>query len=87
MSHFYGTVQGNRGEATRGGSKNSGLTTNTASWEGAVMSHVWYNEEKGEDWVTVCLRPWQGVGSNIDLYRGPISGKDAQKYIQCKETE
>lgn len=39
MSHFYGTVQGNRGEATRGGSKNSGMDTATASWEGSVQVH------------------------------------------------
>jgi hypothetical protein len=34
MSHFYGTLKGEAGPATRRGSKNSGLTTEAASWAG-----------------------------------------------------
>jgi len=30
MSHFYGRVQGNRGDATRGGSKASGFDATAA---------------------------------------------------------
>jgi len=36
MSHFYGTLQGNRSKATRGGIASSGMTSYTASWSGAV---------------------------------------------------
>ena len=73
MSHFYGTVQGNRGEASRAGSKRSGMTTYCASWNGAVRCYAYTNEE-GIDCVIVMLMPWhgQGVYPNKVLYRGPI---------------
>ena len=84
MSHFYGTVQGNRGEATRGGSKNSGLITHTASWSGSVVSNAFEHKDKDgvkEDWVEVSLSPWRGNGNRVLLYRGPISGRDAFDFI------
>lgn len=38
MAHFYGTVQGNRGAASRCGSKNSGMTVTANGWDvGAVI--------------------------------------------------
>ena len=83
MSHFYGIVQGNRGEATRGGSKNSGYSAVAASWEGAVKVNLWFNAEQGdggEDWAEVYLTPWRGAGKNILLYRGPVSGRDFEMY-------
>jgi hypothetical protein len=80
MSHFYGTLNGNRGEATRCGSKDSGMTTYCASWSGAVHCQAHYNEKTDEDWVLVELVPWHGHGTNKVLYDGPISGaEDALK--------
>ena len=32
MSHFYANIQGNRGEATRGGSKDSGIDGHIRGW-------------------------------------------------------
>ena len=60
MSHFYGTLQGNRGEATRCGSANSGVVTNTAGWRGAINVHV--SEVDGVDMFSVYLVPWHGSG-------------------------
>ena len=74
MSHFYGTVQGNRGEASRGGSKDSGMTTYCASWSGAVRCEA-YIDEFGVDCVMVELTRWHGIGRCKVLYRGPIGGK------------
>ncbi len=74
MAHFYGSIQGNRGEATRLGTKNSGLETVAASWEGAVQVQVIYNERLDCDMVEVRLIPWHGQGVYRTLYRGPISG-------------
>lgn len=73
MSYFYGTVQGNRGEGTRGGSKASGLETYCASWNGAVKCRVYFNEEKKQDWVRVELTQWHGEGVNRLLYEGAIN--------------
>lgn len=74
MSHFYGIVQGNRGEASRGGSKASGQRTTCASWRGSVRCYAYYNEEWQADWVRVTLDTWQGRGQYppVILYHGPI---------------
>ena len=79
MSHFYGTLQGNRGSATRCGSKESGITTYTASWEGAVRTAAYYDEQTNTDMVIVELVPWHGAGTERRLYSGPISGKAKKK--------
>lgn len=78
MSHFYGTVQGNRGEGSRGGSKASGMTTYCASWEGAVRCYAWHDKEKSKDMVRVEKTPWHGHGESRLLYVGEI-GKSEEK--------
>lgn len=72
MSHFYGVIQGNRGEATRGGSKASGFSATAASWQGSVRVHLY--EDAGTDFARITLEPWQGQGASRFLYDGPISG-------------
>ena len=48
MSHFYGTVRGqSSGEATRRGSKNSGLRVAAASWQGAVYVYLFHDGKLG----------------------------------------
>jgi hypothetical protein len=74
MSHFYGTLRGNRGEATRAGSKDSGVITHTASWQGAVVARAFYDEETGKDFVAVRFTDWHGRGTNKEIYVGPIDG-------------
>lgn len=60
MAHFYGTLKGNRGEATRMGTEKSGLVTYAAGWQGAIRVEVYtYN---GKDMYHICLVPWQGSG-------------------------
>lgn len=44
MSKFYGMIQGNRGVATRGGSKNSGIKGSVQSWDGSCQTELWYND-------------------------------------------
>jgi hypothetical protein len=73
MAHFYGTAEGNRGKATRCGSKNSGMVTYCASWKGAVKCTAYDNN--GVDWIRVEQTPWQGVGVHKLLYEGPIGEK------------
>ena len=76
MSQFYGTLQGNRGKASRHGSKSSGITTYAASWGGAVRVEV-YEDSTGKEMARVELVPWHGAGINKLLYEGPVSGKAA----------
>lgn len=45
MSTFYGMVQGNRGAATRGGSRDSGFRATAQSWDGSVITRLSYNQD------------------------------------------
>ena len=71
MSHFYGTTKGNRGEATRTGSKQSGMETYCASWQGAIRCFA-YVDKEGNDCVRVEKTTWRGEGENKILYEGVI---------------
>lgn len=72
MAHFYGKLDGSRGQATRCGTKKSGMQTVAASWSGAVRVTLY--EHEGEDRVIVSLIPWHGHGTDRQLYEGPVSG-------------
>ena len=74
MAHFYGTLVGSRGEATRCGSKASGVAVTAASWEGAVSVYIYYNDEAKKDYARVHLTKWQGAGTEHELYHGPVEG-------------
>lgn len=69
MVHFWGTVQGNKGEAARAG--HTGMETYCASWEGAIRCHA-YKDESGADFVRVEMVRWHGNGTNQLIYEGPI---------------
>ena len=61
MAHFYGRLQGNRGEATRCGSKDSGIHTTAESWTSVVRVRM--GEDRGD----------QGVHARISV-EGKYSG-------------
>ena len=66
MAHFYSVIQGNRGKATRCGSKSSGITATAASWGGAITVYV-ANDENGNDIFEVYLRPWHNSAGHQHL--------------------
>jgi len=72
MAEYYGVIQGNRGEATRCGSKKSGLQTTAASWHGAVRNEV-YTNDLGEPAYRVRLIPWHGKGESKLIAEGVLS--------------
>jgi hypothetical protein len=45
MSTFYGMVQGNRGAATRGGSRASGFKASVQSWDGSIITQMSYDKD------------------------------------------
>jgi len=46
MSKFYGTVQGSRSMTTRCGTRNSGIRGSVQSYDGSVISSLWYNDDE-----------------------------------------
>ena len=72
MAHFYGSVEGSRGAATRLGTANSGMVTVAANWSGAVR--VTLECRDGVDIALVELVPWNGHGTTRQLYHGSVSG-------------
>lgn len=70
MSHFYGTLQGHRGEATRCGSKD-GLRTVAASWSGAIATQLYVRN--GVDCARISHTTWRGSGVCKLIYDGPIN--------------
>lgn len=72
MSHFYGTVEGHRSQATRGGTEKSGMETYCASWEGAIRSYAYTVE-----YCSVC---GQRVMSDLDL-----ETRETTKSCGCKK--
>ena len=80
MSHFYGTVQGNRSMATRSGHKRDGLSTNAAGHDGSINVYVWYDPETGKDLFEVRLIPWRGSGGISQwLASGTLNAFDKQR--------
>jgi hypothetical protein len=51
MARFYASIQGNRGEATRMGTPNSGISAHVRGWN--IGAHVQVDDEDGEDVVFV----------------------------------
>jgi len=76
MSHFYGCAQGNRGYASRGGSKKSGYHTIAASWDGAIEVRLDYDPKDDTNYYVVYQTPWHGKGIEMLIARG-IMGSDA----------
>lgn len=58
MAQFYGTIQGGRGEATRCGTKNSGMRTTCESWSTILEAQAFH--AAGEDHVDVRLKTKYG---------------------------
>jgi len=66
MSRFRGTVQGGQGEASRLGTKKSGLQVNCNGWHGGVMVCADVND-KDEDVFYIYATAGSGYGSGEGL--------------------
>lgn len=73
MAHFYGTVKGPKGEASRLGSKVSGLTTVAASWHGAIKTHLYHDPQSGADSVRIERLSWPSGNVETVIYEGPVA--------------
>ena len=72
MAQYYGRVEGNRGEATRLGTKDSGIGTVAASWDGCILTNIWYDATKQVNRYEVWQGTWHGAGVSRLLSRGIV---------------
>ena len=67
MARFRATVQGMRGEASRLGSKDSGIRTNANGWDSGVIVFGWVDDQEQD-----VFEIYQTGGSNGGEFR-PIA--------------
>jgi hypothetical protein len=67
MAHFYGEIQGNRGEATRLGTKDSGFRGHIRGWNVGGSVNCNYNESKDKDEVSIYATGGSGYGGSEHL--------------------
>ena len=60
MSHFYSHIRGNKGPATRCGTKSSGITATATGWDIGGIVSTSFNQQLQTDVVTFTLT----TGSN-----------------------
>lgn len=67
MSHFYGRIQGSRGEATRCGTKSSGLTVSANGWNIGASITLSYDDETGLDTIRIIINKGSNDSSAIEI--------------------
>lgn len=74
MSHFYASIQGNRGEATKTGTKISGVHGHIRGWDFGIKVDMYINDA-GEDTARVYLTGGSN-GYDADKLLGIFTEKD-----------
>lgn len=75
MAAFYGTVEGNRGTASRTGSKDSGISTTAQSYDGSV--NVWLREWNGKLMVDIRIAEGSSAGGAL-CFNGTLEALKAK---------
>ena len=81
MSYYYGGVRGNRGEGTRGGTRNSGYRAWCQDHTHQVQTHM-YVDEEGRGCARITVRASSMNHGNVPtktLWDGPIEDLLAQE--------
>lgn len=65
MSEFYGMLRGNRGDATRQGTKGSGIFTRANSWHSQVAVSYHPRDEHDTDDIRIDISDYCGNGTNV----------------------
>jgi len=74
MAHFRGILRGSRGEATRLGTKASGLRVEAQSWQGKLVVYLSYDAKSRKDVASVELERHFGEGASRLLWSGNVDG-------------
>lgn len=61
MAHFRAKILGNRGPASRLGSKKSGLWARLNGWQGEIVVDLSYDEERDRDVYHIMVKDNEGI--------------------------
>ena len=75
MAKYYGTIQGNRGKASRCGTKTSGLRVTANSWSIGAEVSVKYDPELDADVVYIYTTTGSNSYSSFMMKYAIIDGK------------
>jgi len=86
MAHYYGRLQGGRGETTRLGTKNAGITSNLSTWDFHTITRLYWDELNQRDNLLVRVHTVAG-GKGVVLYDGPLddlfdSAKQREAFVR-----
>lgn len=88
MAHFYANIQGSRGEATRLGTKDSGISGHIRGWHIGGEVYMFHDDEINQDRVTICLTSGSSGASNINkILLGSFSENDLALLEQIIEKD
>lgn len=82
MAQFFGLLKGTRGEATRLGSKSSGLVTEACSYQGKIVTVLRHDDFTGKDVFEVRMERHQGAGDYMVIATGVVG--DAMSIKPCE---
>jgi len=63
MAHFRAVIKGQRGEASRLGTKKSGIYGRIQTWSYDAKLNLRHDTTQGEDWLEIKVTPHVGGGS------------------------
>ena len=72
MAQYRGSIEGSRGEAHRLGTKSSGIEACVASWDGAIVTEMYWDAKAEVNRFVVRKIPWHGAGPNRFLLNGIV---------------
>ena len=74
MSHFYASIptSARKTIATARGHKSTGISTNTACWDGAIETVLWFDEETQRNMYRVQQVQHMGSGISEVLAEGVV---------------
>jgi hypothetical protein len=78
MAQFRGTIKGNRGQASRLGTKATGLSVTANGWNIGVDANLYHNMENGKDELEVFLTGGSNHHGGKPLIIRWIEGQDAK---------
>lgn len=84
MAHFIGYIQGARGEASRLGTKKSGIDVSARGWNLGGSVRLWFDERNGgSDTIVLSLDKGSNNTSGMGMLR--LSQEEAYEILEYKK--